>query len=205
MTQPGGLDDNWVRDDDELLAALRDALAAPEGRASTGGPDRSGLDAGATGYHSDDSGADGSVARTAGGIDGGVDSWIDSETTARMLAAARAAFTWRTIDDELELLSASDVSDLALVRGAEEPIGRTLEFAGRSVSIELEITPDLIVGQIYPVQATHLTLITPTGAEAEVDSDDVGCFTFRRPGRGPFRLRCTASDAGVITDWICMT
>lgn len=232
MTQPGGLDDRWLRDDDELLAALRDALATPEGRARTAGPDRSGFDSGAT-----DSGATGSMARTDGGrgagsavgtdsrtgggpesgtdggthsrvdswIDSGVDSGIDSGTTARMLAAARAAFTWRTIDAELELLSASEVSDLALVRGADEPIGRTFEFAGRTVSIELEITPDLIVGQIYPVQATHLTLITPTGPEAEVDSDDVGCFTFRRPGRGPFRLRCAASDAGVITDWICMT
>lgn len=184
MTQPRGLDDEWVRDDDALLGSLRDALANPDVRAD---PEPAGLEA-AGGF-----GADGLLAG------------VDAEMTARMLAAARAAFTWRTIDEELELLSATEVSDLALVRGADEPIGRTLEFAGRSVSIELEITPELIVGQIYPVQAAHLTLITQTGPEAELDSDDVGCFTFPRPRRGPFRLRCTASDAGVVTDWICMT
>lgn len=92
-----------------------------------------------------------------------------------------------------------------LVRGAEEPVTRTLEFAGRSVSIELEIGPEIIVGQIYPLQAGRLTLLTPAGEESDVTADDVGCFTFPRPPGGPFRLRCTTADAGVITDWICMT
>jgi hypothetical protein len=131
---------------------------------------------------------------------------IDAVTIDRMYAAARAAFTWRTIDAELELLSASEGSaDLATVRGSEEPVSRTLEFAGRTISIELEIGPELIVGQIYPVQTGQLTLLTPTGIVGELLSDEVGCFTFDRPADGPFRLRCTTTDAGVITDWICMT
>lgn len=132
---------------------------------------------------------------------------LDGSTIDRMYAAARAAFTWRTIDAELELLSVSEESaaESLLVRGSEEPIARTLEFAGRTMSIELEIGPDLIVGQIYPIQTGRLTLLTPHGLPTELTSDDVGCFTFPRPSDGPFRLRCTTADAGVITDWICMT
>lgn len=166
MMQPGRLND-WVRDDDALLAQLRDAVS-----------DRTDEELG-----------------------------LDRETIDRMYAAARAAFTWRTIDVELELLSASEESaeDQLLVRGSEEPIARTLEFAGRTMSIELEIGPDLIVGQIYPIQAGHLTLLTPGGTPTQLRSDEVGCFTFPRPADGPFRLRCTTADAGVITDWICMT
>jgi hypothetical protein len=90
-------------------------------------------------------------------------------------------------------------------RGVGRRVTRTLEFAGRSVSIELEIGPEIIVGQIYPLQAGRLTLLTPAGEESDVTADDVGCFTFPRPPGGPFRLRCTTADAGVITDWICMT
>lgn len=132
---------------------------------------------------------------------------LDGATIDRMYAAARAAFTWRTIDAELELLSVSEESaaESLLVRGSEEPIARTLEFAGRTMSIELEIGPDLIVGQIYPIQTGRLTLLTPHGLPTELTSDEVGCFTFPRPADGPFRLRCTTDDAGVITDWICMT
>lgn len=176
----GAPGDDWVRDDEVLLASLRDALADPSGSASDLRPGGSGSDAGAV---------------------------LDPATVDRMYAAARAAFTWRTIDEELELLSASEGSadDLALVRGSEEPVSRTLEFAGRSISIELEIGPDLIVGQIYPIQTGHLSLMTPGDSDSELTSDEVGCFTFPRPAVGPFRLRCTTADAGVITDWICMT
>jgi hypothetical protein len=177
MTQPSRRSADWVGDE-ALMAALRDALADP-----AVDPDESTQEPGTDAQD------------------------IDGATIDRMYAAARAAFTWRTIDEELELLSASDESaaDLAMVRGSEEPVSRTLEFAGRIISIELEIGPELIVGQIYPVQTGQLTLLTPTGIVGELTSDEVGCFTFNRPADGPFRLRCSTTDAGVITDWICMT
>ena len=172
--------DDWVQDDEALISSLRDALADPSASTSEFRREQA---------------------------DTGMDAEIDAATVDRMYSAARAAFTWRTIDEELELLSASEqcADDLALVRGSEEPISRTLEFSGRSISIELEIGPDLIVGQIYPIQAGRLNLMTPSGAASEITSDEVGCFTFPRPAEEPFRLRCTTADAGVITDWICMT
>jgi hypothetical protein len=140
-------------------------------------------------------------------IRGNCTAGIDEATIDRMYAAARAAFTWRTIDQELELLCLADesVRPSALVRGSEEPVSRTLEFTGRTVTIELEIGAQVIVGQIYPIQTGRLTLLTPGGDETELTADEVGCFTFTRPRSGPFRLRCTTADAGVLTDWICMT
>ncbi|HEY5880864.1 MAG TPA: hypothetical protein VIU11_18270 [Nakamurella sp.] len=176
MMQQRRIGDDWVDGDESLMASLRDALADPSVAPTDLEPE-------------DD---------LAG---------VDPVTLNRMYAAARAAFIWRTIDSELELLSASEASadDFALVRGSEEPISRTLEFAGRIISIELEIGPDLIVGQIYPIQGGHLTLMTQGGTDVELESDEVGCFTFARPSVAPFRLRCTTADAGVITDWVCMT
>ena len=178
MTTPGWLDDDWVCDDEALLAELRDALVA-DPSVLVNIPEDIREDA-------------------AAGLDGA--------TVERMYVAARAAFTWRTIDQELELLLADESAQpQALVRGPEEPVSRTLEFTGRTVSIELEIGPQLIVGQIYPIQTGRLTLLTPGGEETELVADEVGCFTVTRPPCGPFRLRCTTADAGVITDWICMT
>lgn len=175
-----GVDDAWIRDDESLMHALRaakrDQESMPdfvEGQRPSAGPD------------------------------------LDEQTLDRMYAAASAAFVWRTVDEELELLTAADdpaegsQADYALVRGAETPVSRTLEFMGRTIGLELEVGPDVIVGQILPGQVGHLTLLIQDGAATEFDSDDEGFFTVPRPGPGPFRVRCEAGDCAVITDWIC--
>ena len=72
-------------------------------------------------------------------------------------AAGQAAFTWRTIDAELAALtfdSATAEPALPAVR-AEEAGPRFLTFAGSDLSIELEIGPDSIVGQIVSVKESE--------------------------------------------------
>ena len=57
--------------------------------------------------------------------------------TERARAAARAAFAWRTIDEELLELDHDSESAGLLVRGADT--ARVLGFRGREVTLEVEL------------------------------------------------------------------
>ena len=129
-----------------------------------------------------------------------------------VLSAAKAAYTWRTIDDELaelaELTFDSTLEELAAgaVRGAEGP--RTLTFETPEVTIEVEVTADgdlrSIVGQVIPPEAGRVEIQHPGGV-AEADVDDLGRFSAERVQRGPVKIRlhrATAPDAAVVTDWL---
>ena len=82
-----------------------------------------------------------------------------------MVAAAKAVWTWRTIDAELAELAHDSLFDedaLAGVRGASTL--RALSFAAGSVFIELEVSEDRdrrgFVGQVMPrPEAANPTLV----------------------------------------------
>ncbi|MFV0526281.1 MAG: hypothetical protein ACK5RL_17485 [Acidimicrobiales bacterium] len=120
----------------------------------------------------------------------------------RVVAAARGAFTWRTIERELAELE-FDASVPAGVRNA--PAGPTnsafLRFvAGRAV-VEVELVEGAAVGQVEPPGVT-LIIDTANGQQRVVESDPVGQFSvFDLPG-GPTRIQLTAGDGvAVVTDW----
>ena len=96
-----------------------------------------------------------------------------------VIRAAQAAFTWRTVDAELELLSL-DTSDAlaagALVRGDGPGEQRTFAFRGVRLSVEIEIDEDGIVGQLTPPGPARVTLLTADGPQAATEADEVGCF-----------------------------
>jgi hypothetical protein len=125
----------------------------------------------------------------------------------RLQEAARAAFTWRTIDAELaELMADSaeeDVGALAL-RGAAGP--RRLSFESPAVAIEAEVTVTgpaqrRLVGQILPPGPASVSL-EQAGEQHTADADELGRFAFERLERGPARLRAVlASGLKVATPW----
>src|SRR4051794_12708641 len=83
----------------------------------------------------------------------------------RMRTAARSAFGWRQVDEELELLFLAHDSALEYapeVRGPVSTESRTLSFQGTELSVEIEIDRDLI-GQLSPPQPGQVTLITAKG------------------------------------------
>ncbi len=66
----------------------------------------------------------------------------ESPVDESVIRAAQAAFTWRTVDDDLELLSLDAGFGLtadALVRGSGPGGPRTLAFHGERLSVEIEI------------------------------------------------------------------
>src|SRR4051794_39204771 len=78
---------------------------------------------------------------------------VASERSApdHVMAAAKAAFDWRRLDDELELLTLSSDSSLAdspSVRASALDAPRMLVFDGDHVTIELELGPDVLMGQV---------------------------------------------------------
>lgn len=116
--------------------------------------------------------------------------------------AAKAAYTWRTIDEELAfaaLVYDSALADPALVRGAGP---RTLLFEGDRLSVEIEVNEEGVVGQLIPPQAGLVRLLDAAGTFAETQADEVGCFLLPRPERGPVRLICRSGEDAVGTPWL---
>jgi hypothetical protein len=143
--------------------------------------------------------------------------WTDDELLAELGAAlrempasesvvraAQAAYAWRTVDADIELLSlAADagLTSAAMVRGGPDA-PRALAFHGERLSVEIEIDEAGIVGQLTPPQPGRVTLVTAEGSQEIVQADEVGCFTLPLPSSGPIRLDCTMGADHFITEWV---
>jgi hypothetical protein len=121
-----------------------------------------------------------------------------------MIRAAQAAFTWRTVDADLEILCLETelaVSDTAMVRDSGQASPRVFAFHGERLSVEIEIDDAGIVGQLTPPGPARVTLLTPDGPQAAADADEVGCFSLPAPPPGPIRLDCQRGGERFLTEW----
>ena len=122
----------------------------------------------------------------------------------RLIRAAQAAFTWRTVDADLEILSLESelaMSDTVMVRDAGQAAPRVFAFHGDRLSVEIEIDDGGIVGQLTPPGAARITLVTPDGPQAAADADEVGYFSLPVPPPGPMRLDCQRGSERFLTEW----
>jgi hypothetical protein len=122
----------------------------------------------------------------------------------KLIRAAEAAFTWRTVDADLEILSMETelaASDTAMVRDAGQAAPRVFVFHGERVSVEIEVDDVGIVGQLTPPGPARITLVTPDGPQAAADADEVGCFSLPPPPPGPMRLDCQRGSERFLTEW----
>lgn len=126
-----------------------------------------------------------------------------------VVQAAEAAFGWRTVDADLELLTLDPsawLADAAPVRGGDPVMPRTLVFRGERrgerLSVEVEIDDAGIFGQLIPPQPGEVTLVTAAGPQATTLADEVGCFGFPAGPSGPLRLECRLDTDRFVTDWV---
>lgn len=135
----------------------------------------------------------------------------DALTTARevppgLVEAGKAAYSWRTIDAELAALtydSAWEGEEVVLTRAAESASLRRLTFASEAMSIELELTPGEMLGQVSPPQAGTVQLTDGSDGLGTTPVDELGFFVVRPVPRRPFQLICrTDSGATVQTGWV---
>ena len=149
------------------------------------------------------------------------DSWDDDAVLAALqealrarqavppefVEAAKSAFAWHNIDAELAQLtydSTRESAGVMSVRAEAAPI-RALTFSSAHLTIELEVTPDSLIGQVVPAQAATVVVQPSTGAETTFPTDETGCFSIRPIPPATFRLHCR-TDAGleVLTRWITL-
>jgi hypothetical protein len=74
------------------------------------------------------------------------------QVTDRQREAARAAFTWRTVDAELAELLHDSALESTAVRGADDA-ARTLSFVSGPITLEVEIDGDTVMGQVVGAAA----------------------------------------------------
>lgn len=121
-----------------------------------------------------------------------------------VLDAGRQALTWRTVDEELASLSYDSLlDDRVMVRGAGA-VPRSLVFDSGSLSVELELDADRIVGQLVPAASGKVVVQSETvDVVVRGSADTEGCFTLHGvPSGTRVRLRCSTGSASVVTDWV---
>jgi hypothetical protein len=114
---------------------------------------------------------------------------------AALVEAARATFTWRSVDDELAALL-SDSADLALtgVRGTGD---RRLAFEAPQLVIEFVLVPgprgSRLEGQLAPPGPARIEVLS--GDEVtEIEADQHGRFALDGVRNGPLSLRVVRGD-----------
>jgi hypothetical protein len=128
--------------------------------------------------------------------------------------AAKASFTWRTIDQEL-----AELADLAfdssvdespvLVRGpAQLSDEQLLTFETERISVDLQVTADRgqrrLVGQLAPACVADIEVRSATGVVARITTDDLGRVPATVLPAGAFSLHIVIAgeDTAIVTDWV---
>jgi hypothetical protein len=128
---------------------------------------------------------------------------------------ARDAYVWRTVDAELAQLAEDSALSGPVLRGDPRDLDggpRSLSFVAGALTIELEIHPDAVRGQLVPAQpgAVRVQLdreetsdASETVAAQTIPVDDVGWFVVSPVPAGRFRLQVrTTLGTSVQTGWI---
>ena len=124
----------------------------------------------------------------------------------RVLEGARAAWTWRTIDEELAELVFDSAAELTGVRS--EDTARQLTFRAPGMEIEVMVTDEAsrrIVGQLIPPGGFSITLLAGD-QELAAATDRLGRFSFDAVAPGPVRIAVTETDGThvVTTEWVLL-
>jgi hypothetical protein len=122
----------------------------------------------------------------------------------RVIEGARAAWTWRTIDEELAELVFDSAAELTGVRS--EDTARQLTFRAPGMEIEVMIVDEVsrrIVGQLIPPGTFTVHLLTSDDVVRDESTDRLGRFAFDAVAPGPVRLAVVDPDGTHIatTEW----
>jgi hypothetical protein len=120
-----------------------------------------------------------------------------------MIRAAKEAFAWRGVDEQVEMLLLSFdslASDQTLVRGPSAEAARVLVFDSENATLELEVTTDVLIGQAVPGDRQRISVEGRHGRIDETETDGSGYFLLRRPRENPVRF-VLHSTPRLVTDW----
>ncbi len=115
--------------------------------------------------------------------------------------AARAAFTWRTVDAELMELAYDSLDSPSAVRGVVAAQPRALSFTSRRGSLEVEIDGDRVRGHVVPAAVVTVLMSNAAGERAEATTDEDGMFVLLGTLPGPVRFSVEGDLSGT-TPWV---
>lgn len=129
----------------------------------------------------------------------------------RRRAAARAAFTWRSVDEELaELLHDSALDAGAAVRStADGP--RSLAFGRGGLTLEVEVAGDRLLVEVGAEGAAAdaegpavVRLQRPDAADVVETADPAGFLRFAEVGPGAVRFVVERGGWSLTTPWVTL-
>jgi hypothetical protein len=130
----------------------------------------------------------------------------DYPVTSLVDAAVGDEQAWHEIVDRYSPLPANVIRRSRLERGPERRSdpgdARVLVFTASSLSLELEVMPGRVVGQIVPPGPGEIWVEAADGVTFHVEADDIGFFDLPGLPRGPVRLRCDTPTGRLVTDWV---
>ncbi len=117
--------------------------------------------------------------------------------------AARGAFAWRTIDQELLALTYdSDTEAGPAVRGASA--ARVLEFTGGELSLEVELVNRQVMGRLTGPGAAEVAFESADGRLRSTTPDKSGFFTLDGEDHGLVRFSIESGDSRYVTEWFVL-
>ncbi|GAB3438960.1 hypothetical protein [Actinophytocola sediminis] len=121
----------------------------------------------------------------------------------RLVEIGKAAFAWRTVDGELAGLIYDSASCTPLAGSrAGSADRRALTFVTTELTIELEVAPDALSGQLVPPQRGTVEMHSRDGETSSAEADDVGWFVVRPRPSGLCCLRVSTPDGRQVrTEW----
>lgn len=131
----------------------------------------------------------------------------------RRRTAARAAFTWRAVDEELATLLHDSALDAGAAVRSGTVVVRTLSFGWDGLTLELEVEVGSAIGQVIPEGAAaapvgdapaKVTLHRPSGAAQAATADPSGFFRLADVEPGPARFVVERGGTRLITPWVTL-
>ena len=120
--------------------------------------------------------------------------------------AGKSAFAWHDVDSELARLvsdSAAEDSQVSAGMRSERAVLRSLTFATAELTIDVDVQPDALRGQVAPPQAGTVQVRGQGVTVQDFPIDEVGWFVIRPVPTGPYRLSIRlANGLTALTDWI---
>lgn len=128
---------------------------------------------------------------------------VPKEQEDRLLEGALAAFSFRTMDDEIAALDYDSLLDLSVAdAGRAARTVRTVTFRTGDVSVQVEVTDEGLVGQVVPTTSGRIAVRTVSGRRFEADCDELGCFLLPVPDEAPVQLELHIAGRTILTDWV---
>jgi hypothetical protein len=123
--------------------------------------------------------------------------------TDRQREAARAAFTWRTVDAELAELLHDSALETSAVRGADDA-ARTLSFASGPLTLEVEVDGDALMGQVVGAATDSVLLQRSIADDQPLPVDPSGFFRVDGVAPGPIRFVVQSGDWTLTSPWVAI-